>query len=167
MHFSALVIIENPDERPIDEQVSDVMDQHKHLWDWYQIGGRWSGLADRYEPDKDPQHIVECRLCGGTGTRPDMVVADGCNGCLGTGKHTTWPTEWKRHDGDVFPIAQLTEGAMRNVHTVLSGSDEFLSERYEPWRPSGETFVKQDKPSAEWLKSYYENATAVVVDFHN
>jgi len=32
-----------------------------------------------------------------------------CNGCDGTGIKAEWPTQWKYHDGDVMPVAQLTE----------------------------------------------------------
>lgn len=67
-------------------------------WDWWQIGGRFTGQLSlvEYDPAKDPDNIELCWLCNGTGTRTDMmVVANGCNGCRGTGHKTKWPTEWK------------------------------------------------------------------------
>ncbi len=48
------------------------------------------GHTKRYENahkarlDALPDEV--CDLCDGTGTRPDMVVKDGCNKCIGEGK---------------------------------------------------------------------------------
>jgi hypothetical protein len=63
-------------------------------WDWWQLGGRFSGLlAANYDPNTDPKNIETCFICGGTGVRE--VGKNGCNGCNGTGKSTKWPTNWK------------------------------------------------------------------------
>jgi len=79
------------------------------FWDWYQIGGRWTGTHDNYDPEKDPDNIEVCRLCNGTGTRSDMKVPNGCNGCIGTGKSIKWPTQWKRYDGDIVNVSEIRE----------------------------------------------------------
>jgi hypothetical protein len=42
-------------------------------WDWWQIGGRWTGaLTQDYDPTKDIENQEWCDLCGGTGNRPDI-----------------------------------------------------------------------------------------------
>ena len=74
----------------------------RHFFDWWQIGGRWSGFFDTgYDPEKDPANQEVCNLCDGTGTRPDGIErfgeewakwCNGCNGCQGTGVKTKWPT---------------------------------------------------------------------------
>jgi hypothetical protein len=70
-------------------------------WDWWQVGGRWTGLlSPGYDPEKDPANIETCRLCDGTGRRADMVVENGCNGCQGTGRCVKWPTAWVKFSGD-------------------------------------------------------------------
>lgn len=68
-------------------------------WDWWGIGGRWTGFLDpTYDPTKDPRNIETCWLCKGTGTRTDMTVANGCNGCDGTGKSVK--CHFEPFDGD-------------------------------------------------------------------
>lgn len=43
-------------------------------WDWYVIGGRWTGLFDnKYDPRKDPRNLKKCEFCNGTGDRPGWV----------------------------------------------------------------------------------------------
>lgn len=84
-------------------------------WDWWQLGGRYSGLfAPSYDPDKDPANIETCWLCGGTGKRPDMVCENGCNGCKGTGKMVKWPTQWKAV-GSQVRRADLPLEALRTI----------------------------------------------------
>lgn len=35
-------------------------------WDWYQVGGRWTGLLDSdYDPMDDPNNVVACPHCKG------------------------------------------------------------------------------------------------------
>lgn len=68
-------------------------------WDWYVVGGRWDG-AIRGLPWKAHEEL--CRLCNGTGVRPDglekfgpewVEATKGCNGCQGTGQSEVWPTD--------------------------------------------------------------------------
>jgi hypothetical protein len=62
-------------------------------WDWWVIGGRWTGLLTDYEPSKDPRNMEVCNICNGTGTRSMPVPYDStwlpkigeCNGCHGKG----------------------------------------------------------------------------------
>lgn len=71
-------------------------------WDWWQVGGRYSGkFAPDYDPNEDPANRQICRLCQGTGTRMDMKVANGCNGCSGTGIETKWPSTWRNHGNQI------------------------------------------------------------------
>jgi hypothetical protein len=38
----------------------------KSKWDWWQIGGRWTGWLDPdYEPGMDPRNLGPCTRCGG------------------------------------------------------------------------------------------------------
>ena len=47
----------------------------KSQWDWYSIGGRWTGLFDpKYKPEEDPQNMEVCDLCKGTGDRSGWVI---------------------------------------------------------------------------------------------
>lgn len=104
MHYSVLVIAPSLDDVPKE------LNRFKHSqWDWYQIGGRWTGLFDGYSPEKDPANIEVCNLCSGTGVRKDMEIpgphdGKGCNGCRGEGKRVKWPTEWSSNKGDVILV---------------------------------------------------------------
>lgn len=80
-------------------------------WDWWTVGGRYSGrLAPGYDPEKDPENLETCFLCGGRGKRNDEIGSRQrlanpefkCNGCDGDGKRAKFPSDWK----DVGNIAQ-------------------------------------------------------------
>lgn len=37
----------------------------KSKWDWYQVGGRWTGFLSDYNPLDDPNNVKECFHCQG------------------------------------------------------------------------------------------------------
>lgn len=105
---------------PFDER--DEWAREGSHWDWWSIGGRYTGHLDGYDPSKDPKNIVPCDLCNRTGVRRDAVgVANKfpehelpaaqaklvghthgwCNGCDGNGTRSVWPTQFQARDGDV------------------------------------------------------------------
>lgn len=161
-------------------------------WDWYQIGGRWSGCLSEYDPEKDPKNIEKCDLCEGTGVRDDRVgVANGfptmtlkpevaksvgrtvgyCNGCGGLGKRTKWPTQWDTHRGDIqCPSVALTKDMPYRV--VLASGEVLHSENFVPSRKvGGGKFVKTKDYNkivkAELKKAAAAGQLVVVVDCHN
>jgi hypothetical protein len=87
----------------------------KARWDWFQVGGRWTGTFTAYEPEKDGANAETCFLCLGTGLRDDALGEQmrredpeyKCNGCKGTGRAVKWPTGWKKYDGDMMPVSML------------------------------------------------------------
>ena len=127
MHSHAEVWI--PNNQNVEEQVRGVMEPYykgegeneEGFWDWYQIGGRWKGThIPDYNPDEDPEHMITCRMCGGTGARNDVkdspkeeiwegVFGVKCNVCDGNGIELQWPTEWEPHPKDVIPIGEIPE----------------------------------------------------------
>jgi len=86
-------------------------------WDWYQIGGRCSGmLFPDYKASEDPRNSEVCELCAGTGIRPEGLAqfgqawydrCNGCNGCHGTGKALKHPGFWVPFDGDIIQLKEL------------------------------------------------------------
>jgi hypothetical protein len=76
-------------------------------WDYWSIGGRWSGAFTDYDPAKDPRNIVTCQFCNGTGKRPDMECANGCNACQGTGKEVKWPSTRGEFARDILQAKRL------------------------------------------------------------
>jgi hypothetical protein len=108
VHYYALVVI--PADGDVDELVAQAMAPFEaELWDWYQIGGRYTGFLSGYDPWSDPALLEPCPFCDGSGLRDDAVgraartedPAYTCNGCDGGGEQRLWPTDWPRHDGDV------------------------------------------------------------------
>ena len=183
MHYGNLVIVKRKGEDveafDLDKAVEEAMGPHEEqggFWDWYQIGGRWTGSFDGYDPETDPANIKTCWLCGGTGKRTDMTVENGCNGCNGKGKAVEWPTQWKRYEGDVMPVAQLTEDHLKKFYRIVlpDGYGAYANEKYCPWREK-DRFVEQEMPTLAWIQEqfgakpkYEEDAeyVAVVVDNH-
>ena len=104
---------------PFDENGECFADGSR--WDWYQIGGRWTGKLDGYKPSEDPKNWEHCDICNGTGTRHDEIARKQgfklgeCNGCGGIdrdpkryGPKETQPPVGQRvtfgfadHDGDI------------------------------------------------------------------
>jgi hypothetical protein len=131
-------------------------------WDWYQIGGRWTGLFDGYRPDDDSKLMETCTWCDGTGKRNDSR----CNGCDGTGKRTKWPTDWPiRPMADSIPCAKLTQDHLDTCCAVVVNGYWHSSERYEPWQGAGSMLQPQEMPPVDWLQTI--GLVAVIVDCHN
>lgn len=79
-------------------------------WDWYVVGGRFTGKLDGYDPSEDPRNFEPCKRCQATGKRKDMVVANGCNGCDGTGVSRKWKNA--PHKGDAMFRKDLNMGML-------------------------------------------------------
>lgn len=116
----------------------------KGFWDWYQIGGRWTGTHDGYNPNEDPENIEVCDICGGTGDRAtwrgeskSVQHSSGCNGCMGKGKRPKWPTDYKKHQGDIIPIEKTKDDLI--CHTLIVGDEVF---QVDVW--NGKEIVKTD-----------------------
>lgn len=91
-------------------------------WDWWQVGGRWTGLLSPiYDPNDDPNNTEVCALCQGTGMRRDAVGHKAraenpdfkCNGCEGNKISVKWPTQWKKFSGDQVKRGDLQLEALR------------------------------------------------------
>lgn len=158
-HYSLLVIT---DSKPTESVLAGIMLPWQEVpgnedskWDWYQIGGRWSGALDpSYDPATDPRNIETCNLCAGTGMRND----DGgrkarskdptytCNGCDGKGTAVKWPTQWT---GDV-------PGNQTQVKELKPDADLgfFAFLRAGQWVEKGEMgwwgVVRDEKNPASW-----------------
>jgi hypothetical protein len=175
-HYGVIVLVDPAEMGPggIDAAVAEALEPHEGArWDWYQIGGRWTGHFTGYQPDKDPANIEPCDLCGGTGDRAtfrgeskENQHPSGCNGCLGEGKRARWPTQWQRHSGDIRAVDVLNEGDL-DVYALCDGSNWFGGEDYLPWKGQHGEFVKREMPPLEWLQKERADYLAVIVDCHN
>lgn len=188
MHYLNIVIIEADDtdledEDFVEEAVQKAMgasEDEGGFYDWYQIGGRWTGYFDGYDPTKDPRNLEQCHLCKGTGRREDEIgrkarIEDPsytCNGCAGTGQSVRWPSSWARHQGDIMPVASLTQAHIDGAYRiVVSGHGAFAKADliYRPWLKGEEAFTEasREMPPLDWIKAEFgEGYLAVVVDNH-
>lgn len=121
----------------------------RKLWDWYQIGGRWTGAHDpSYNPEKDPRNIKRCHLCAGTGFRADDLGKEfraqdpsyTCNGCgqynketstwehgpNGAGWSTRWPTQWVPAECDIMSITNVPDDLTAGL--LFVNGDAYQSE---------------------------------------
>lgn len=160
MHTRVAVIIDKPNDvtlKEVESLVDIVLSPHFGVeYDWYQIGGRYTGTFDGYDPEADPNNKEVCSLCKGTGKRTDMEVVNGCNGCSSTGISIKWPTQWGFHDGDVVSVADALKSDI--WITPIVTPDDWTEIEYED-----DTVGRQ-----EWvgLLSKYPDKWLVVVDCH-
>jgi hypothetical protein len=147
----------------------------KSKWDWWQIGGRWTGaLVPDYDPATQDANLEWCSLCGGTGQRDDELGRQerekhpgySCNGCNGKGIRTKWPTSWARFEGDVMPVSEIPPGTSPFVFVTPEGE----------WIEKGEMgwfgMASNEKDEGDWAEQskaileQYSDCIAVVVDCH-
>lgn len=134
-----------------------------HVWDWYVVGGRWTGLLDGYEPSNDPRNYSICSICGGTGYRNDALGKQvrledpnyTCNGCGSYDRETGkwghgklgpgWALNWnfREHENDMLPLPECID----KVREYLGNwEDERLAEYSK-----GKDHFKNDKSMQGYL----------------
>jgi hypothetical protein len=169
--YSLLVIT---DEVPTKGSMASLMAPYHDQWDWYQVGGRWTGLLTGYKPDEDPANIEVCDLCNGTGVRNDTVAQElrregptlKCHGCQGKGMRVRW---WfAPYAKDSIQVKELDSKGLPPTLAVLKDGKWY--ERDEWWAEEAVANAKLE----EW-KAKFENLTAnlpasawsTIVDCHN
>ncbi len=163
----ALVFVLIPETGDPEAHVARLMAPHEETetgghWDWFQIGGRYTGWISGYDPQTDPENVERCWLCQGTGKRTDMVVRDGCNHCKGKGEALKWPTQWRTHLGDVASAGEALEA--RAPYALVTPQGRWL----ESCRWNGSGFVEApdwQNAVADALASH--TGRVVVVDYHS
>ena len=207
MHYFATVLIEEcpHDEAGIKAAVEKVMAPHEERWepspgcdpddedddgihsghwDWWTIGGRYTGRWSEYEPASDPRNWEVCFLCHGTGMRTDERAREWrkenpdytCNGCgivegsenqrfgIPRGMSLKFAANWVRNEFDIIPVKKLLVLPVNPSYAIVT-PDGFLAR--ENW--DGSTF----HPVDSWPKVYlsklreFPDHTAVIVDYHN
>jgi len=187
MHFSLLVITsEKPDEAklaelmapfcqtPMPDRVLSAGELHdnERKWDWYQLGGRWTGHFDGYDPETDPANIEVCKWCVGTGKRDDAVGCQmradnpeySCNGCQGKGKCVKWPTSWAPYAGDQIQVKDLKQPIKPTFATLRNGG---WVEPNEHWAKSPEEELVQHEEFEALIKSLPPETWLTIVDYHS
>lgn len=179
MHYHAEVWL--PHNRNVEEQIDNALAQFNEsescgFWDWYQIGGRWTGVHTGYDPYEDINNYEVCKLCKGTGDRDDWVHYDkgerkfkdkwaeecnGCNSCFGNGIAPVWTTDFQPYDGDIIPVSEISNKLC--CHTLIIKGQAY---HWEEW--DGKDFIKTDfdgKVKAMLKKHGITKGYLVTVDY--
>lgn len=130
MHKGVILLVKSDDAEEARECADSFMGEYQnHVWDWYQIGGRWSGILSNYNPRTDPDNFETCPSCGGSG----------CSRCE-NGTCLKWPTNWVDHPGNIIPLASCID--VVNEWIESSSDPEALLEQAEEYKNSDQKFMR-------------------------
>lgn len=132
----------------------------KGYWDWYQIGGRWSGVLDGYDPETNPLNTEECGHCRGTKLNNGSETP--CAYCEGKGVTPKWPTSWVPYKGDIAIVGDIKE---RRIPYTIVSDDKWLSK--EKWNGKSFATTKDFTKKATKILDDNKENIAVVVDYHS
>lgn len=178
MHYTVLVILPKDHDHlnTLEDVVGQLLERFKdEEWDWWQIGGRWTGSISSkpYDPRTDARNLEQCQFCENGVTTSAIAeqfpayqehIGQTCPQCNGTGERVKWPTQWAPYLGDVEHVELIPDGF--KPYAVCDGTNWWGSERYlppDPNHPIGR-FEKVELP--DW-RSTFAGRLAVVVDCHN
>lgn len=145
-------------------------------WDWWQIGGSWSGCLTSVDPEDNPANWETCFVCAGTGKRDDELgqrererdPAYTCNGCNGTGKTLKFSLE--EYDGDVLPVALLDRSkVVGRCYGYVDPEGEWHAQGEMGWFGMERTKERTKDELALALNGaldVYHDCYAVMVDCH-
>ncbi len=168
---------------PFEEKYTD--EDFEGFWDWYQIGGRWTGIHTGYDPESDERNLEVCRLCNGTGYRTDDTGLKlrqayrtyTCNGCgiinrekgvwehglMGRGRRIKWPADFVSYEGDVISVSEIKDSL--ECYALIIGDKIFQD---AVW--NGKDFVSTDFNGnvMETLRKLdVSSGYLVTVDYHS
>jgi hypothetical protein len=155
---------------PFQEAYIEETDSHAGFWDWWQVGGRWSGIHTDYDPDEDPRNIDTCSLCNGTGLRNDTLGKKArkkdpsytCNGCSGKGKRPLWPSLRVPYEGDIMSVNDIRPDL--DCYTLIVSGVVYHTDKW-----TGKEFIKTEfdgNVSKQLNKLGLSNGYLVTVDYH-
>lgn len=192
MHYHCEIYLTSKED--VTEQVETVLEPYGEAsdtiqetwWDWWQIGGRWTGIhVPDYKPETDPRNHERCTICHGTGFRHDALAEKAregdpsytCNAC-GTfntetrkwehsipdkvGWRVKWPTNWAPFDDDVIEVEKMPVGL--TCHTLIVFGVVYQQERWD-----GEKLIKEwdGNVAAQLVKLGIKTGYLVTVDYHD
>lgn len=169
-------------EQRTDEDGSTYWHNPQGKWDWWQVGGRWTGVWSDYDPQTDPANIEPCFLCHGTGMRNDPLGLQQrqqdpgytCNGCQGKGVALKWPTDYRPEAGDIVPVAYcLDTPGVRIPFAVVVPDGGWHEKETWVWDEEKKQGHFENVPETEWgervtkLLTPCRGAKLAVVDYHD
>lgn len=145
-------------------------------WDWWEVGGRWTGAFGDYDPYKDNDNYEPCNMCKGTGKRNDKLGKEArakdpkytCNGCNGTGKSLKFRLKNKDNIVTVDSLMKRADIDKRIPFAVVTPDGK--------WHEKGEMgwfgIAHNEKDENAWVKQIkkligkYKGHYIVAVDCH-
>jgi len=161
-------------------------------WDWYAVGGRWSGMLGEYDPTQYEHNYEPCDVCNGTGSRPGtdysaenmawvrggnasdpfhQVIGAGCNGCMGTGWQFKFASDLVVPlDGNARPLLDLDLTSSDNwiPFAIVTPDGAWHEKAKMGWwaMTTGNQTAEEWQTEARGLALQYKEHVAVVVDLH-
>lgn len=177
-HFAGIVLAASVDHLP------DLLERYDENnggggYDWYVIGGRFTGLLDGYDPASDPKNWEPCKWCEATGTTTQAIadeypgylsnVGKECIQCKGTASVRKFFNE-PRPEGDVLPAEDVDLSTLRYIPSVLVTPDgEWHEEGQIGWFGTMSNQKDEDAWKREFVTAFEANKAGMVaalVDFH-
>jgi len=173
MHYYVLAILgpTNHPEAKLDELLKPFYESE---YDWYQIGGRYTGMLTGYKPSDDPKNVEVCEQCKGTGDNKNLEPPEwkkqcgGCNGCRGKGVRAKWPTDWERYSGDIQQVSDVEITEANSPYAFVVGDKWVAPEAIV--KEDGKYKSRDNNKFGFQLEEALKNnqdGIVVVVDCHN
>lgn len=129
MHKGIILLVKADSRKLAEKKIKEFMDQYENqVWDWWTIGGRWTGTLDKYEPHEDRANYEKCDLCNGTGLRNDRIGQDArakdpsytCNAC---GHYNSETKKYEYEHGHSRPGLKLKFTYNRHANDIMALSE--------------------------------------------
>ena len=107
-HTGAIILVKAASRREAVKNAKQFLHRfgRGRVYDYYSLGGYWSGLLTGYEPRDNPLNQETCSHCHGTGKDASQEER-ACYKCNGTGKSLKW--RWVPYKGDVMPLSEVKD----------------------------------------------------------
>ncbi len=146
MHKGVILLVAADGIAEAKEAAESFMDEYADaVYDWYQIGGRWSGTLTGFNPEDDPDNREPCGQCNGAG----------CPHCEGGGTTAKWPTEWAEREDDILPLERCLN-IVREWRESQETEEEFLAYAEEYKESSHD-------PYSRAMRGYYMKRAASIM----
>lgn len=139
-----------------DQQESDAEDD-ADVWDFWTIGGRYTGALDGFDPLQDPENQETCPRCSGSGI--GAAPGEECPRCRASGRVATSPQRWRRHPGDVQSLHRV-------VHLDLPATLVTPAGIHQAFTVDGASWTDERGGMRAALDALDPASLIVVVDYH-
>jgi len=141
-------------------------------WDWYTIGGRWSGMFSDYDPSTDPRNLETCTRCSGSGFDPH-ALEEKCPKCEGTKTTEKWSNA-PQPEANILPMETirkkfLSDKGQFHTYALLTPEGEWVEQGQMGWfgQSSGDMTPEEWETEYEkHLDKWADDHIGILVDYH-